>query len=69
MTYLLQTNFMWSSIDSSKPVIKAITTILKKFMSRDVVISYTAQKPKGCKKAIKDTTFGECMKGEFIFRI
>lgn len=60
---------MWSSIDSSKPLIKALTAIIKKFMSRDVVLNYTAQKPKGSKKAIKDTTFGECMKGKFIFCI
>ena len=56
-------------LDRENVLTKSVTNILRKFMSRDIALRFTAVKQSLGKLILKDTYFAECLKGKKSFTI
>ncbi|XP_071653190.1 uncharacterized protein [Temnothorax longispinosus] len=57
---------LWKNIDTSTSLLKSLTNILKKYMSRDVAMAFTAVKKVDKKQILKTTIFSSCIQNVVI---
>lgn len=55
---------LWKTVDTSATVIKSLTNILKKYMSRDLAMTFTAVKKMEGKQILKTTIFSSCIQSK-----
>lgn len=62
--FVHQMSSLYFLLDRENVLTKSVTNILRKFMSRDVALKFTAVKQSVGKLILKETYFAECLKGK-----
>ncbi|XP_067208336.1 uncharacterized protein [Linepithema humile] len=57
---------MWTSIDTSMALVRSLTSVLKKYLVRDLALKFTAVKKVDGKILFKNTTICSCIKGNNV---
>ena len=61
--YVLQKQYFFSNVNYLEDLNSNVTKIIKNFLSRDVLLQYTAQRQKIGKLVFKDTAFYKLLEG------